>query len=144
MTYFVENLLNDLTLIWLLASGEFLFKNCVAIDCHTKLLICFLIQNQILLVLLCVSLQSIYLIPFPFHFLILRFSFLFLFVLIFGCISLLIVRTPRPPFTKGGIDFLKFGNKGGDEIFFNILKHKIRATFLLVGTNMHILNLNIG
>ena len=23
-----------------------------------------------------------------------------------------------PPFTKGGIDFLKFGSKGGDEIFF--------------------------
>ena len=25
---------------------------------------------------------------------------------------------PSPPFTKGGIDFLKFGNKGGDEVFF--------------------------
>ena len=30
-----------------------------------------------------------------------------------------IVQTPPPPhLTKGGIDFLKFGNKGGDEIFF--------------------------
>ena len=31
-----------------------------------------------------------------------------------------IVQTPPhpPPFTKGGIDFLKFGNEGGDEIFF--------------------------
>ena len=28
--------------------------------------------------------------------------------------------------------------------FFKISKHKIRAPFLLVGTNMHILNLNIG
>ena len=27
--------------------------------------------------------------------------------------------TPLPPFIKGeGIDFFKFGNKGGDEIFF--------------------------
>ena len=25
---------------------------------------------------------------------------------------------PPPPFIKGGIDFLKFGNKSGDEIFF--------------------------
>ena len=33
-----------------------------------------------------------------------------------------IVRTSPPPFTKGeegeGIDFLKFGNKGEDKIFF--------------------------
>ena len=28
--------------------------------------------------------------------------------------------------------------------FFKISKHKIRAPFLLVGTNMHIMNLNIG
>ena len=25
----------------------------------------------------------------------------------------------NPPFTKRGIDFLKFGNKGGDKIFFS-------------------------
>ena len=71
------------------------------------------------------------------------------------------------PFYKGGTDFLKFDNKGGNETFFleregvglkggiefsksfsksffKIPKHKIRALFLLIGTNMHILNLNIG
>ena len=30
------------------------------------------------------------------------------------------------------------------KFFFNISKHKIRAPFLLVGTNMQIMNLNIG
>ena len=28
--------------------------------------------------------------------------------------------------------------------FFKILKHKIRAAFLLIGANMHILNLILG
>ena len=30
------------------------------------------------------------------------------------------------------------------ESFFKISKHEIRAPFVLVGTNMHALNLNIG
>ena len=30
----------------------------------------------------------------------------------------LFVIVQTPPLQKGGIDFLKFGNKGGDEIFF--------------------------
>ena len=32
--------------------------------------------------------------------------------------GVIIVQTlPPPAFIKGGIDFLKFGNNGGDEIF---------------------------
>ena len=80
---------------------------------------------------------------------------------------------PPPSFIKRGDDFLKFGNKGGDKFFsgkggvgilnfhkkeqyqndfqfefsksfFKISKHKIRGPFLPVGTNIHILNHNIG
>ena len=90
VTYFVGNLLNDLTLIWLLVSGKFFFEISFAIDWHRKLLICFLTQNKILPILLCALLQSIYLIPFTFHFLILRFSFLFLLVLTFDWIPFLL------------------------------------------------------
>ena len=36
-------------------------------------------------------------------------------------------------------DLFKFSKS-----FFKILKNKIRALFLLVGTNMHMLNPNIG
>ena len=37
----------------------------------------------------------------------------------FGTKGAGVVRTPPPvSFTKGGTDFLRFGNNGGDKIFF--------------------------